>query len=414
MNKQIVYNLSDVPNFNTLISTGSIPEDEKFFSVKNFTTKSNENYSIVRYYKEFLNNDMINTYGILRSVILSGSNVVSFSPPKSISAEVFITKYPSKTENIVAQEFIEGTMINVFFDPAYGANGCWQIATRNTIGGNVTFYKFTSNKTFNQMFMDACNQNNLNIQTLDPRCCYSFVLQHPCNRIVIPIKMPQLYLVGVYNIVKEMDNIKVIEHDLRDIKNSGIWNLTSVRFPDVYEFDTYNELIEKYASGNTKYDTLGVVIRNMTTGERTKFRNPVYEEVRHLRGNQPKLQFQYLSLRHSGKMPEFLKYYPEMKSEMSKYRDMVHVFTENLHKNYISCYVKKEQKLGDYPPQFRTHMFKLHEHFINNLRPKGLCIINTEVIKYVNQLPPSLLMYCLNINMRKRLIDTIKLDTPKN
>jgi hypothetical protein len=53
-------------------------------------------------------------------------------------------------------------------------------------------------------------------------------------------------------------------------------------------------------------------------------------------------------------------------------------------------------------------MFKIHEHFINELRPKGLYVTNTEVIKYVNNLPPSLLMYCLNFNMRKRMVDTIK------
>ena len=86
------------------------------------------------------------------------------------------------------------------------------------------------------------------------------------------------------------------------------------------------------------------------------------------------------------------------------------MFTENLHKNYISCYVKKVQALRLYSPQFRTHMFKLHEHFVNELKPKGLYITNTEVIKYVNKLHPSLLMYCLNFNMRKRMIDTIKID----
>ena len=53
-------------------------------------------------------------------------------------------------------------------------------------------------------------------------------------------------------------------------------------------------------------------------------------------------------------------------------------------------------------------MFKLHEHFTNNLRQKGLYITNTEVIKYVNNLHPSLLMYCLNFNMRKRNVDMIK------
>lgn len=410
MNKQITYNLSSVPGFENLIKTGEISEEyNKYYTLNHYSTKANEKYTIIRYNKEFLRPDLICSYGLLRSVILSGPRVVCFAPPKSLSGENFILKYPTKTEDIIAEEFVEGTMINVFFDPTYGANGCWQIATRNTVGADVSFYKW-SNKTFNQMFLEACIQNNFNIQTLNPKYCYSFVLQHPSNRIVVPFKTTQLYLVGVYEIIQKDSDVIVIEENLSDVKKGGLWHLTGVKFPDIFDapFKTYTELIEKFASGNTPYDVMGIIVRNTTTGERTKFRNPIYEEVRHLRGNQPKLQYQYLCLRHSGKLPNFLKYYPETKEEMSKFREQVHMFTENLHKNYISCYVKKEKALREFSDQYRTHMFKIHEHFINDLRPKGLYVTNTEVIKYVNNLPPSLLMYCLNFNMRKRNVDMIK------
>ena len=181
----------------------------------------------------------------------------------------------------------------------------------------------------------------------------------------------------------------------------------TVRIPETYEFTTYTELINKFASPNTPYDILGIVVKNVETGERTKFRNPIYEEVRQLRGNQPKLQYQYLCLRHSGKLSEFLKYYPESKSDMSKFRDQVHMFTNTLHQNYISCYVRKEKPLKEYSDKYRTHMFKLHEIFKNDLRPKNLFVTNTVVIDYVNTLHPSLLMYCLNHSLRKRMIDTI-------
>lgn len=410
MNSQITYNLSSIPGFNNIIETGEIsPEFEKFYTLNHYSTKANEKYTIVRYCKEFLRPDLISSYGLLRSVILSGPRVVSFAPPKSLSGENFMLKYPTKTEHIVAEEFIEGTMINVFFDPMYGANGCWQIATRNTVGAEVSFYKW-SKMTFNQMFLEACINNNFNIQTLNPRFCYSFVLQHPSNRIVVPFKFPQLYLVAVYEIVQKDTDVTIIEQNLAEVKIGGLWNLTRIKFPEVFDgsFQTYTELIDKFASRNTSYDIMGIVVKNKQTGERTKFRNPIYEEVRHLRGNQPKLQYQYLCLRHSGKLPEFLKYYPETKEEMSNFRDQVHTFTETLHKNYISCYVKKEKPLKEYSDQYRTHMFKLHELFINELRPKGLYITNTEAIKYVNNLHPSLLMYCLNFNMRKRMVDTIK------
>jgi hypothetical protein len=410
MNIQITYNLSTIPGFENLIKTEEISSEfEKYYTVKHYSTKANEKYNIVRYSKDFLRPDLISSYGLLRSVILSGQRVVSFAPPKSLSGEQFMLKYPTKSENITAEEFIEGTMINVFFDPTYGASGCWQIATRNTVGADVSFYK-QSNMTFNQMFLEACISNNFNIQTLNPRYCYSFVLQHPANRIVVPFKNPQLYLVAVYEIIQNDTNVIVIEQNLSDVKAGALWHLTGVKFPDTFDsqFKTYAELIDKFASRNTPYNVMGIVVRNTQTGERTKFRNPIYEEVRNLRGNQPKLQYQYLCLRHSGKLPEFLKYYPETKEDMSKFRDQVHMFTDNLHKNYISCYVKKEKALREYSDQYRTHMFKIHEHFINDLRPNGLYVTNTEVIKYVNNLHPSLLMYCLNFNMRKRLVDTIK------
>jgi hypothetical protein len=44
---------------------------------------------------------------------------------------------------------------------------------------------------------------------------------------------------------------------------------------------------------------------------------------------------------------------------------------------------------------------------MDDLREKQQFITNTIVQKYVNELQPSLLMYCLNFQMRKRNVDTI-------
>jgi len=408
MIQKFTYNLSNIPGFTNTINTFEVDHNyEKYYSIVSYSTKANEKYNIIRYNKEFLADDIISTYGLLRSVILSGKQIVSFAPPKSISPDVFMNKYPSKNTTIIAEDFIEGTMINVFYDNIYGS---WQIATRNTVGANVTFYKLSS-KTFSDMFVEACQENNFHITTLNPRFCYSFVLQHPENRIVIPFKRSQLYLTNVYEIIQNDNNILINEQNMNDVNTRGLWHLSGVKFPNRYEFTNYSELIEKFGSANTSYDIMGIIIKNTETGERTKIRNPIYEEVRHLRGNQPKLQYQYLCLRHSGKMSEFLKFFPETKEEMSKYRDQVHMFTNTLHKNYISCYVKKEKPLREFPSQYRTHMFKIHEIFLNELRAKQLFVSNTIVIRYVNELHPSLLMYCLNHNMRKKMVDTIKINS---
>jgi len=276
------------------------PNESKYFKASKYVTKEGSQYKIVKYAKDVLVDDLVGSYGLLRSVIVnSDDNVVSFAPPKSTSCEKFMMMYPQKTSSIIAEDFIEGTMINVFYDSV------WRIATRSTVDANVAFYNVSNNTststslseakeksmTFSEMFFDACSANNFNITSLNPDFCYSFVLQHPNNRIVVPVKSPQLYLVEVYQIVNgESVVVNVHTHNVR---SHGQWSSTTVLFPERYEFTSYSELIDKFASPNTPYHIMGIVIKNKDTNLRTKIRNPIYEEIRHLRGNQSKLQYQY-------------------------------------------------------------------------------------------------------------------------
>ena len=403
-------NLSELPDFNNLVN-GSISES-KILKLQQIEcrTSNKQKYSVIRYIKEYLCLDMIPTYGLCRSVILnSTNNVVGFAPPKSIPSDSFIKMYPEKSNHLVAQEFIEGTMINAFWDPSVGLTGSWEISTRNTVGATSSFFKGSNQKTFRTMFLEAMTAINLSLDSLNKDLCYSFVLQHPDNRIVVPFKNPDLYLVAVYHIKIVDGNWTALSYPMSDLKNYN-WGPAAIKFPQEYTWNTYTELIEKYASMNTSYSVMGVVVYNNLTGERMKIRNPVYEQVRSLRGNQPKLQYQYLSLRKEGKVADFLKFYPENKKEFSTFRDQVHLFTSTLFANYIACYVKKEKPLKEFSDQYRTHMFNIHKIFMDDLREKKLFVTNTTVINYVNNLHPSLLMYCLNFQMRKRNVDTIAAD----
>jgi hypothetical protein len=406
------YNLSNINGFCDLVNSDNNVSDALKMNSVECKSSNNQKYKIIRYDKNMMSSDLYSTYGLCRSVIINSSNnVVSFSPPKSIPSFDFITKYGEhRNENVVAEEFVEGTMINVFWDPNIGLTGGWEIATRNNVGATTTFFKKLNAKTFRDMFLEAAQENNLIIENLNRTFCYSFVLQHPENRIVVPFTKPQLYLVAVYQILNSApDNITVFPVSMQVVKELG-WATTNIRFPQVYKYDFVKELIENYASMNSPYDVLGFVLYNTETGERTKFRNPVYEQVRSLRGNQPKLQYQYLCLRQEGKVSDYLKFYPEHSSQFSIFRDQIHEFTGTLYKNYISCYIKKEKPLLEFSEQFRTHMFRLHQLYLNDLKEKNEYVSSRVVIKYVNELHPSLFMYCLNFSMRKRNVDFIKSD----
>lgn len=407
MSKQ-TYNLSEISGFNDLLKPDVVCNSNILKLNKIECRTNNSIYKVIRYDKYILSTDLIPSYGLCRSIILNRNNeVVGFAPPKSINADLFINKYSENTDGIIAEEFIEGTMINVFFDNSIGVTGSWEISTRNTVGATSCFYKSNNSKTFRQMFMEAASECKLDINKLLPELCYSFVLQHPENRIVVPFKKPQLFLVGVYKINNLPNNITVDYFNVNEYREFFTQLGTTVKFPENYIFEKYSELIEKYASMNTSYDVVGVIIHNKKTGERTKIRNPVYEQVRNLRGNQPKLQYQYLCLRKEGKVKDFLRFYPENKKDFSNFRDQVHLFTDTLYNNYVSCYIKKERPLIQFSEQYRTHMYNIHQYYMNELREKKQFITNTAVQKYVNELHPSLLMYCLNFQMRKRNIDTI-------
>ena len=106
-----------------------------------------------------------------------------------------------------------------------------------------------------------------------------------------------------------------------------------------------------------------------------------------------------------GQNGQFLHFYPEFKTEFSLFRDQLHTFNNNLFKNYISCYIKKEKPLNEFPQQYKTHMFKLHEKYINELKPNNLYVNDRVVINYINSIPASHQMYSLNYNLRKHHVD---------
>ena len=366
-----------------------------------------KDYDVVRYDKSFLSKDRQETVGMFRSVVYSGGKVVSFAPPKTISYETFSSRLDT-TRPVKVEDYVEGTMINVFH------NGeSWEITTRSSVGGRVAFYTMDgapqskAENTFRWMFLDAiqhremmCDDDQDFFQSLDnfPKSySFSFVLQHPKNRIVVPFTSPQLFLVKIYDIEDDV----ATEIELSDTVRSKMpsW----MCYPLTLSNDL-DKMVHYFSSGDADYKMVGTMITGYDVDGvpmRTKFRNTTYEAVRKLRGNQPKLQYRYLMLRQGQKVKDYLRYYPEHKNMFSEYRDMVHKFTHDLHTRYISCYVKKEGPLGGFSPQYRTHMYKLHELYTGTLAKDNKIVTRSVVVSYVNQLHPSLLMHSINYHHRQ-------------
>ena len=380
---------------------------------------------------------------LYRSIILDAetNELLCFSPPNSIDLDTFTKKYPSFTnEEIYANEIIEGTMINLFYDKK---RETWEIATRGSIGGNYWYYKTKyvlderdntfmksgldkeyTQKTFRQMFLESLrdgdeefipyttlpyitslhNQsnkinNNPIIQQLDKSYTYSFVLQHPDNHIVLPITEPHLFLIGVFKINAQNHSIEYIlptEYEKWPCFSAGV-----IEFPKNYSVEGEN-LKKKY---NILFQTdysMGIMLFNMRTKERSTIMNPVYEELKNLRGNNPNLQYQYFCLMKAGQVEKFLGFFPRYTKLFIQFNRQYHDMITNVHKAYYSYYVKKEDIIIS--KKFFIHASRIHHQiYLPSLRSAQNKIIITRnvVNQYFDSLKPNEILYYLHYDKRK-------------
>jgi hypothetical protein len=331
----------------------------------------------------------------------------------------FIEKNPNIDEKIYANEAIEGTMMNLFYD---ARSQQWEIATKGAVGGTYFYYRNeyddstkTPPKTFYRMFLEALSASDsqeLNdleiIRELPTYYSYSFVLQHPENHIVLEITKPKLYLVALYD-VSETESVKWIPpqyYEKWDIfhKLVGI-----IEFPKPYVGKTYDSIEKENCSIQTNFNSLGIMFMNITTGERALMENPNYKYMKSLRGNNPNLQYQYLSLRRTHKVKEFLHFFPQYNNLFHKFFEDYNNFVTNVHLSYLTYYVQKQEI--QISKKFFPHIYKIHHNlYLPSVQTGTPLIIRRKVVlEYFDAMEPREILYHLNYDKRmlkKNINDT--------
>ena len=141
---------------------------------------------------------------------ISDNRAVCVPPPKSCNLEKIYSSI-EQWKNLSIEDFIDGSMINLFY-----SNG-WQISTRSSIGANCRWY---GKKTFYEMFNEACD---INFDYLEKNKFYTFVLLHPENIIVTKYYIPEIILVSAGMI----ENEKYVNLDIYK-ENIGVKRLLDI------------------------------------------------------------------------------------------------------------------------------------------------------------------------------------------
>lgn len=375
--------------------------------------ENNSLYYMINYDKSMICFDDTEN-GKYKSVVLSypEKDVLCFSPEKSMIFEKFIEKYPEINDTILINEFIEGTMINLFYD--YKTKK-WLISTRKRIGGkNRIMNEFTNNKTFYELFLESLSANvddDLNdlpfIKMLPMSYCYSFVLN---NMKSTPIS----YLVAVHKIYFD-NTIKYILPTEYEKWKFFVNVVGLIQFPKRIEnYNTYESLNHYYNDIHNNSHSKGCVITNLKTGERTKIINIEYSKKKESQKIDNNLLYQYLCYRRINVISKkykkldknieetdfffWIKNIPYHKNNFLKIHEKVENFIKNVHSSYLDFYVYKSRGQKDISEKFMKYIFKIHYTiYIPSLRTKEKIRITKDIVHdFFNKIEPNEMLYIIN------------------
>jgi len=264
-----------------------------------------------------------------RSVVwdTAANKPVCVGPSRGLKFGSAVANAPSE---FTTEEFVDGVMINLFYD-TYAAE--WQLATRSQLGATSHFY---GKRSYADLFWETFAAKGLKKEQLVQGQTYSWVLQHPEERIVVA---------PAYGIA----SLTLID---------GPAELQCA--PTTYNFKTLEEVKEfVVAEGKRRGPQFqGVVLK--TPEHRYKLRCLEYDEARTLRGNQPRLPFLWLERWSQSKLATYLRLYPEEQCDADKVIANFKACTQELHDLYLKVYRKKELPLGQAPQKYRKLLWDAH------------------------------------------------------
>jgi hypothetical protein len=160
--------ISVYPTAEALVAYLKSPEGGKL-CVRDFRAPGPSDPNVLIHYDKTVSDmNHINTK-FFRSVIwnMSTNRPVCVSPGRGLP----FSATPSSGWR--AEEFVDGVMINVFYDEAATS---WKLASRTQLGAGGSFY---GKRPFSELFEETCKVQGINLENLDKTCCYSFAGFHP-------------------------------------------------------------------------------------------------------------------------------------------------------------------------------------------------------------------------------------------
>lgn len=336
-------------------------DDVKFFlNNNNLKVKDSDNLYIINYDKQksdFSKQFVKECRGIILEKNTNKIICYTFNNNNDFDYE---EEYKFDFNNMTIEESIDGTQIRL-----YNYENEWRVATTRCIDAYKT--SWLSDKTFGQLFDDV--KHLVNMEELNKNNCYSFVLQHIDNRIVLNYNKNNLVLVCV----RDMDTLEEI-----DKFEEG--KRLELSLPKICKhFKSMNELV--YYCKNDKNMNEGFMLYDNETKNRIKIIKKHYTYIKDMLRNTPNLEYRFYMLLKNKNIGNYLKYYPEHNIKFEIMKKRTNNIVQNIHYNYMRKNINKDIVMTDIPFGYRPLVYKLHGLYIKNKTKITYEVVMEEFLK---------------------------------
>jgi hypothetical protein len=388
----------------------SSPKSSKIKQREYRTRSTGKQYVILNYDNDYICYDEPLHTTQYRSVIMSHPDrqLLSFSPPRGLSADLFCKTYSVQDPHIYVNEMVEGTLVHLFYDKRISS---WEIATKNAVGGNYHLSDKNTGASKNmptvrEMFVESLSYPSYTsfsqvtlFEILPKQYSFTFIMQHPANPILLHSVKPCVYLVSVYDITPKYlraNSIPPVIYQSWDFLQN-----TPILFPNTFQLHDWDEVMGKIGIFNrSMFEYMGCVATHVGTGERCVIKNPTYDEIIRTRKLDPGLFYQYLCLMRTSQLQAYLQYYPRFKSRFYQFRQTCDEFVELLHTHYLARYVWRN--CDNISPKYSPYIDDIHRILYLPQVKSGnkVQITRNKVREYLFSKSPNEILYAVQYEKR--------------
>lgn len=285
------------------------------------------------------------------------------------------------TSDLKIFPFVDGFYIRLFYqhssDISNGVkkSGIWRVASAKSLNAYSTHW-YSNDYSLGKMFDDVAT-HKFGVDQLDPALCYTFLVMHPKNRIVVEVSAPQIYLARVRRLTDDDEQL---------LSETEQYRIALALKTDIYPgnklpnlFDPLNN-ITKYGNSFDNLlkdgETLNwnecpgftFVYRDekVNKSRQINYNGRDYRRVLEARGNVPNMSYRYLQLMHSNDFDSIEALnatYPEFADQYEFTVNQLNELVAKVHSSYMSKYVlhRKDFRVNR---QYYDIIVALHSYYV--------------------------------------------------